>query len=451
MKTKSVIAVLALLLAAVASQAATTVTATGSGEWNSTIPDQPWPGGVGPQPTDNAEIDSPFNVTVATNASVDYIYGDGTVTMGTNATLIIVGSNAGEGTQSLGLLDTTAPGNTVIYQGNAFWCKHQNYYNLSLLGSGNIYNGEIGVAGDGDMPMTIYGNLILGGSAGVAQGDSFTIYGNLTIGTNCSYDASCSPVTVMGNTLVNGLLEDLCGSTSSLDDVFSNITIGASGHWKLGDVVEWAVGGSLTNNGLINGINYASITFTGAGVIAGNTPISVPTVVFNGTNTIQNTITTTTNTPGFNGTLVFDLAHPGEIVVPLSLGEQLYYNGTLNVIDTGALPAVDTTYQFFSAAGYNAPYSFNVLNFPTLPSGYQLIDNLTASGSLSLIGLRLETAVTNNSLTVSWNNTAFPGMRLQTQTNKVISTTSWFETGVTDGPYSTTIIPTNPPVYFRLH
>ncbi|HEX3798583.1 MAG TPA: hypothetical protein VH413_07775 [Verrucomicrobiae bacterium] len=451
MKTKSVIAVLTLLLGIAAAQSATTVTATGNGEWNSTVPDQPWPGGVPPQPTDNADIEAPFNVTVSTNATVDYIYGSGTVTMGTNATLTIVGSNAGEGTQSLGLIDTTAPGNTVIYQGNAFFCKHQNYYNLQLVGFGNLFNGEIGVSGDGLSPMTISGNFILGGTAGVAQGDMITTMGDLTIGPGSTYDSSCSPVTVMGNTVVSGTLEDKCGDSVALDDVFNNITINPGGTWNLGDVIEWAVNGSVTNNGSVIGTGFGTITFLGTGVIAGNSPLTPPFVSFQGTNEIENTIEVTTNGPDFKNTIVLDFAHPGEIIVPMSLNMQLFFSGTLNLTNTGPAITRTTTYKFFDAIGYNDPYGFNTINGPGFGANYSITNDLTIDGTITVVPLTLAAGITNNQITLSWDSVTFPGFQLQVQTNTAgLAGTNWLDVGASSSPFTTAVSSTNAAVLFRL-
>src|SRR6476469_969374 len=123
MHTKPILALLSVLslLAFAATGHAADITATGSGNWSSTNVDAPWPNGIVPGPNDDVDVEAPYNVTVDTNTVIQFIYGSGTVTMGANVTLNILGDAAGgQGTQSLGLLDTSAAGNTVIYSGNPF-------------------------------------------------------------------------------------------------------------------------------------------------------------------------------------------------------------------------------------------------------------------------------------------------------------------------------------------
>src|SRR3954470_18435611 len=133
MNTKSVLALLTALsiLAFAPTGRAADITANGSGNWSSTNVDAPWPNGIVPGPNDDVDIEAPYTITVDTNVVIQFLSGSGTGTMGANTTLNIVGDAAGgQGTQSLGLLDTSAAGNTVIYSGNPFWAKHQDYYNL---------------------------------------------------------------------------------------------------------------------------------------------------------------------------------------------------------------------------------------------------------------------------------------------------------------------------------
>src|SRR5690349_12161145 len=83
MKAKKILRLAALTVALLLCSVgrAADITATGSGNWSSTVPDAPWPGGVVPGTNDDADIEAPFNVTVDSTASVQYIYGSGTVTM----------------------------------------------------------------------------------------------------------------------------------------------------------------------------------------------------------------------------------------------------------------------------------------------------------------------------------------------------------------------------------
>src|SRR6267378_3149102 len=135
MKTKQVLVVLTVLLVLflAANGHTATITASGSGNWSSTTPNAPWPGGVVPLATDNVTVNTPNNVTVDTTVTVDYIAGSGTVTMAANATLNVTGTTGGTGV-SVATLNATATGNTVNYQGNAYFTKYTTYYNLISSG-----------------------------------------------------------------------------------------------------------------------------------------------------------------------------------------------------------------------------------------------------------------------------------------------------------------------------
>src|SRR5260221_2567257 len=148
MKTKQVLVVLTILFALSfgVSQAATIV-ATGSGNWSSTTPNAPWPGGTVPLATDNVTVNTPNNVTVDTTVTVDYIGGSGTVTMAPNATLNVTGTTGGGGITNA-TLNATATGNTVNYQGNTYFTKYTTYYNLILSGYGEPFASAFTVLND---------------------------------------------------------------------------------------------------------------------------------------------------------------------------------------------------------------------------------------------------------------------------------------------------------------
>ena len=460
MKTKHLFILLtaAAMLLFVPRSRADDITAAGSGNWTSTNLNAPWPVFgtntvvVIPGTNDDVDVELPNNVTVDSVAYIQFIYGGGTITMAPNSTLNVIGDAAGaNGTQSLSTLDTSAANNTVIYTGNNYWIKHQNYDYLTASGYGAIYNN--------DSPMTIRGDLVLGGThnGGVQQAMPFTIDGNLIIGAGCYYDCSVTNVTVLGNTVVGGILEDLDGQTTNLDDSFNNVTVAPGGLWRLTDVVEWSVGGSLTNNGNITynqgPTTGGAITFTGTGVITGN-PFTLQGLFLNGTNTVKTTVTAT-NFIGLKGTVVFDLANPGKLVVKPTSTNALTYGGNLTVINSGPAPASGATYQLFSASSYGG--SFAAENLPILPAGLSWVDNLQTSGSISVTGTvapsgpTLTPSLTGTTLKLSWDSTTYPGYSVQVQTNGTTIGNTWFNTASgTTSPYSVQVVPGDPAVYFRL-
>lgn len=420
------------------------ITTTNSGNWSSTTPDSPWPGGIVPTGVDDVDVEPPADVTVDSTASINFVFGDGIITMAPNSTLTIVGTDGGQGAQSLNLLDTSANGNTVVYKGNAFWCKHQDYYNLTLSGGGTLYTGNIGVPGDGQTPMTISGDMILSGAVNVQQADVITVKGNLTIGTNSTWDSSIAPVTVLGNTTVNGTLTDFAGGPN-LDNVFNNLTINPSGTWNLQDIIEWVVTGNLTNNGVITQHGGpgggAQITFTNMGVITGN-PFMVANLIITGTNTVSTTITAT-NFVGFGGGVVFDLGsaqHQIASTLPITMA------GTLTVVNTGPAPISGSSYQLINAPGYVG--AFTSRSLPPLPAGLSWVDNLDTAGTISVTGTAVAAPMITSSqynsathqFTLTWNSLPATTYSVQYSTNLVSDqfTNTVLATGVPSGGTQTT-------------
>lgn len=465
MKMKQIFSALALLsglLAAPLSHAAW-ITAIANGHWeDATI----WDSGTVPGIDDFAEIDPGFTVTVATNAIVQYIIGNGaaggTVIMAADATLAITDPTGAYGTDQLGTLNASAPGNTVVYACNPFWAKECNYYNLTFNFTNNPPPASIvnfnNFSRHGATPMTIAGDMNVIGNIRVQEGADITINGNLVLATNASWDCSVANLTVLGDLTLttSALLLDLDGANGA-NSIGGNVTVAATAiGWNISDVTQWSIGGSLTNHGTIVGKGYGNISFNGTGNIAGSKNIKIPTLTVNGTYNIGLTITLTTNTPTLNGTLVFDLAKTNKIILqsyPTNL-LTFYYSGNLQAINTGAAPVSGNTYKFFSATNYGG--TFSSISLPGLGGGLSWVDNLAASGSLAVTGAilgapNISLSKTGNQLTLSWDSTTYPGYRVQAQTNSNGIGTNWSGTGSgTTSPYNITINPANPPVFFRL-
>ena len=481
MKAKLLINISAILLATLLAPIchAIDITATNSGNWSNT---NIWSTQSIPGPADTVDIPAGVNVTVDTNAMVAYIYDSGTVTMGPNSTLILLQDPMISPTTTL---NATATGSTVIYTGNPYNAIVCNYYNLVLANTNwtpptspyvnhyEDFNNFASASVSTATPMTIYGNMTVQGYIKVQEanvaGVPITVNGNLTIGTGCYWDCSSGSLTVGGNLFLNGLLEDLDGAHGSNYVNGSVIVSGpATGGrvwypsgtytngWYLGDVVTWGVGGGLTNNGAIYGIGFASIFFNGTGTLAGSNTLTIPTMTVVGTYTIDDTIKLTTNNADLFGTLIFDLANTNQIdLIPYSgatTTQTTYYNGNLVVINTGPAPTAGKTYTLFQAANYAGAFSSETL--PGLPGGLNWNDNLSTSGSLVVGGSAGKPVITvsrtGNQLSLSWDSATFPGYSVQAQTNRNGLGTNWVPTGNTTSPYSVTINPTNPAVFYRL-
>jgi hypothetical protein len=460
MKTQSLLAVSLIAAACLcaATARATDIVVTNVGNWSSTIPDAPWPDGIVPGPNDDVDVEAPGVITVdTTNALTQYIYGSGAIIMGPNSVLNIIGDPVGaQGTYQLATLDASAVGNTVIYSGNPFWAKHQDYYHLIFSNATtnqlDFFNGLVN-SQDPAAAMTVAGDMTVIGKIKVQMGADFTIGGNLLIGTNSSWDCSGSYFTVASNVTVGGLLLDLNGALGS-NYIGGNLTVtaGALG-WNVSDVTHWALGGSLTNNGNIVGKGYGSITFDGTGTITGSKPIKIPTMTVNGTYTIANTIILTTNTPNLNGTLVFDLANTNQIVLQTYLANPLtnYYGGNLNVINSGPPPVAGNSYQLFVAGSYDG--AFTSQTFPPLAGGLSWEDHLLASGSISVAGsvvvpppniTAFQYAPVSHQFTLTWTSVPATTYSVLLSTNLKSGFDSILATGIPSGGNSTTNTVTMP-------
>jgi hypothetical protein len=475
--TSALCTVLTALLFAAAAGAAT-VTTTGSGNWDSTTPNAPWPGGTPPQPTDDAVISSGNTVTVdvpetvgslqvngvCNNNSVlsvetssntnttGAIFGSGTFTQGVDAVLNVAGGTVNYSPPgSIATLNATAPGNSVNYTGNPFLAKRQSYFDLTFSGTGNWYNGSVPIDPGG--PVTIGGTLNLTGKGLVQLGNNMTINGDLNIGSNFTYDPSCFYMTVVSNTYVGGTLIDLCGDNTILENVMSNVTVLPGGTFALGDSVQWSISGNLTNNGTMTGVNYGAITFVGpADILTGSTGVNMPQMIVNGTAIVNTTVTVTTNL-ALNGTLGFYLNSMTTSNVLVDENGPLEVEGNLVVTNVGPPLADGETFLLLNVpAGIFGMWTSEAL--PAVGYGLSVVDNTANSdGTLSIVSVvpTIALAQSGNSLTLSWDSSTYPGYFVQAQTNKTGISTNWYDAGSGGvSPFTIQINKTNPPTFLRL-
>jgi hypothetical protein len=482
MKTKYILASLTILSLGlfVSIGRADDIVCTNSGNWWDT---NIWDGftthNVVPSTNDSVDIRTGFVVTVNSNAACAYLNSSdwdpiggipgGKLIMAPGVTLDIFGDTIGAyGSQSLGFLDATAVGNTVVYHGNAYHAKRTNYWNLVFTGSGDFYTGPIPNYPEA-APMTIAGDMTLLGNTNVAVpgirvqlGADMSIGGNLYIlGFTNKWDSSSFQFTVASNLYLlgtNALLIDLNGALGT-NYIGGNLIVGTNAlGWNLGDVTQWYIGGSLSNQKLIVGSGYGTIHFVGAGVIAGK-PFKIPTMTVGGTYTIGTTITLSTNAPDLTGTLVFDLAAaPTNKIVLIRHGTNLptiYYAGNLDVINSGAAPGLGATYKFFSATNYDG--AFANITLPSLGGSLALANNLLASGSFLVVGdggsgSTLNYTSSGTSMNFYWDTNFYAGYALQALTNQAgLMATNWVNvSGGGASPFSIPVNRANPSVFFRL-
>jgi len=464
-KLLAAILLLSAMLLPLTSRAQYEMTATNSGNWEDpTI----WDSGIVPGVTNYADIPTGINVTVSSNAIVEYIQDLGTVTMAPNATLNVVGDPTGAfEDENLGALDATATGNTVIYSGNAHWGLNTTYYNLVFSGNGTFWNGGANPPYDNEGPTTILGNLTVSGSAGLQDDSLITVDGNATLGgigsSNIVWDSSQGGLNVLGSTIIGSgaVLKTL---DANGPDNLGSLTI-AGGRVNLGDSTNWFLTGNFTNiSGTLLGTAYSAINFFGSSGNITGTPFNIETFNVTGQYEISATINVLTNTPGLAGsTLVFDLANPGQIILsknanqstndPAGIGTFFYpTNGTLDIINSGPAPASGATYTFFVATNYSG--NFAATNLAALPSGLSWVSELGSSGSFSVTGTqitpKLSVALIGGKLTLSWDSPTFPGYEVQARSNLPGGIGSWSNIGSgTNSPY---VFGSNPasPQYYRL-
>ena|SRR5579859_1336219 len=497
--------ILSMLLCVSTSRAVNIIYAAQSGYWSSTVSNAPWPNGILPTTNDWVEINGGIIITNdTTNAACQLLDsgldGNGTVIMAPGSTLNVGGANEGYGTQGLGVLNATATNCTVNYQGNAFWAKRVNYWNLTFCGWGDFYNGAQN--GYPATPMTIYGNFIVNGTnippdqtnkytgVYVECGDDFTIDGNFYIGESNAWDCSVGFITVKGLTTCAGMLWDkdavngsnyfaggltILHSSMILTNVQNTLVSklgwinaqnvgsndvygpGNAGIWGgslyVMDVQQWNVGGNFTNNGIVGfGTNYGSVDFSGTGVIAGSNAIFMPTMTIDGTYKILDTINLTTNFPAVNGTVVFDLAHTNQIT--LNAGTNWFWystNGTLDVINSGPPPVAGNAYQLFNNianGNYSGQYASTTL--PGLSGGLSWTNELLMNGSIAVVGLPTITITSvqynrnTSQFTLTWTSTAAATYTVQESPGLNPGVWSPLQTSIPSGGSTTTATVTVP-------
>ena len=441
MKTKIVAVLTAVsgLLFAMNSQAQ--ILAAQSGNWSNP---STWQGNAVPSTNAIVEIDTPIVVTNDNTEGIFNIIGSGTVTMAASSELDIA-SDAPLGSFT-GTLNATAVGNTINYQANAYTIanppKTTQYYNLTLsaIGGSITYNSAA---------ISVAGTLTLSGVACIQGGTGLWTVGNLIVTNDGSFNCSGSGVIVTNNTIISspgtnapppatqhigtGGLTDSYGDNQSLANQLGNVTILPNGAWVLGDVVQWAVSGNLTNNGSITGTPNSRITFDGNGTIAGS-PFTVPACSFYGTNTLLTDITNTYVDFFTNyAALTFNLASPGEVVVTSTNG--IAFTGNLNLVDGGATPPNGMVFPLFNASNYFG-------TFINITSDFNFVNNLYTAGSITFTGGVVPTAPKITSVhyvpatqqyTVTWTSTAGTMYSVQETTSLNNGVVSWgtLATGIT--------------------
>jgi len=282
------------------------------------------------------------------------ISGTGGLTQGANATLNIAG------TSGINALDAfTNTGNTVNYSGAGQTIHSNNYYHLTLSGSGT----DILQTGT----TAINGNLNMTGSVTTNTVANIIVGGNLSIGNGTTFLAQGFNLTVTGTTTIGGgasgnLTVAVAAGTKTFNGL---LTVNSGGSW----INNWTAadvnfGGGITNNGTFTAgtgiytfITNSNQTLTGTLTIP-NVTVNSPTVLTNnGTLTVGAALSGTggftqgsTGILNIGGTSVVTLdatTNAGNTVIFSGSGQTInpinYYNLILSGSGTAILQTATTT------------------------------------------------------------------------------------------------------------
>ncbi len=239
-----------------ATNAPGSVTATGSGNWSSTVPDAPWPGGVLPTAFDNVIIADGTTVTIDTSSAVCFY-----LTVGQGTSGVLQYETAVARTLTVAFDVTIAPGGT--FQTGAAGAVTAHVLSLA----GNLTN-------DGTLDFSTNGNTagagitFTGASAATFSGTGGTTdLRTLTVNKGTS---SANVLDIMPSTLtVQGVNTDVAGFLT-----LTNGTAKLSGTYTLTNrvfpTVSYTIGattGLWLNNPNLTVAAQASVTATVTGLL----------------------------------------------------------------------------------------------------------------------------------------------------------------------------------------
>ena len=215
------------------------------------------------------------SLTVATALA-----GSGGLTQGATATLTL------GGTSTITALTATASGNTVNYTGAAQTVHNNDYYNLTLSGSGTdvLQIGTTTVGGNftasGTVSVTLVANLSVAGDLNFSPTS-----GTLDLGTFTANRNSAGGTFTLGSGATL-----LVGDTANFPANYSTVSLGST------STVNYGKAGDQT----VSAQNYGHLTLSGSG----NKTLQAATAVA-GNLTLSGTVATTTvDTLGIGGNLV---------------------------------------------------------------------------------------------------------------------------------------------------
>lgn len=210
---------------------AANITSTGSGNWNSTVANAPWPGGIVPSATDNVTIAAGHTVTVTTATTVNNItlsITSSKLVINSGQTLTVTGTFTNSGTSTNGV---NGPG-TILFTGTA---------TFGIL------------TPTGTRPNVIIGN---GVSTNTVTVGANTLITDLTINTGATLNFSTRTVSINGFFSNSGTVTGTIGQVNPAGN-FTN-----TGSFSYTGAGFLKLGGNYTNSGTAT-LGSAAVQFTG--------------------------------------------------------------------------------------------------------------------------------------------------------------------------------------------
>jgi hypothetical protein len=311
--------------------------------------------------------------------------GSGGLTQGTGATL-----NIG-GTLGITTLTATATGNTVNYTGASQTVHNNNYYNLTLSGSGTDALGT--------STTTVSGNLTLSGTVSVATVVGLTISGNLGIGDGTTFNAAGFALTVTGTTTVGNGTSGILNITSATGTkIFAGlVTINTGGAWNnttANSPVTFEGGITLNGTGTLNAGTGVHTFSNNSQTLTGT--FSIPSVTVTGV-TLNN-----------SGTLTVGTALSGSGGLTQGAGATLNIGGTSG-ITTLTATATGNTVSYTGAAQTVVATTYNNLVFSG-SGAKSMATGISATGNLSIAPTGTATASVGTGLDLTVNSLTLGGV-----------------------------------------
>lgn len=268
-----------LTLLGMRTSLAATITTTGSGNWSSTVPNAPWPGGTIPAATDNVIIGTGFTLTVDGNRTANAMtVGNGsTLTVNTGVVLTITTSISFPNLAGANTTGTIAGAGTV------------NAATMTIAGS---------VAPTSSQTATVTSTIA-----------ALTITNTLTITSQRPAAVTNNPTFQIqsGTVTVNGTLTCVTANNAASTTLVTLATGAQSGTLQLGNVTPISTSGNagvstFTFTGTtatvnytgaaqtVYNVNYTNLTLSGSGIKT----LQTGTTAIGGNFTLSGTASTTT-------------------------------------------------------------------------------------------------------------------------------------------------------------